>query len=404
MRKSLKLCIFTVLVCSFLLGTGMAVQAESKPSGVAINDTNFSSYLKWHAKNADTNKDGYLSGKEAAKVKELYFTARKAVESFKGIEYFPDVEKFVYRAGIVDEDEAVYEESTASVVDLSGFKKLKSVYIHSGTDYLRTVNLQDCTNLRDVQIEGMRDGCVDTLNLDGCTNLRTIKLSSLFITKLNLSGFKHLTEVDIGDDFKEKLQTLNLKKCSNLKTVSVWSDRLTKLKLKGAKKLESLNVTAASLTNLDLTSNTQLKDLNLGSGTKVASLDLSHNTELMTMGCYQTELTALDFSHNKNLVKVDCHNNKNIASINVKGCKKLRTLRFDNTKVRKMDVKTNTNLRNLRCENTALKRLNLKKNVNLQKLRCENTGLTKLNLSNTKIRKPSALKCDPDVTVTYASK
>ena len=420
MKKLLKPFILTILACTFLLGTGRSAQAASK---VAINDTNFSSYVKWHARNADTNKDGYLSGKEASKVKKLYFTARKPVESFKGIEYFTDVEKFSYRAGIVDPDEAVYEESTAPVVDLSGFKKLKSVYIRSSTDYLRTVNLQDCTNLRDVTIEGRRDGCVDTLNLEGCTNLRTIELFALDITKLNLSGFKHLTEVSIDDFVKGKLQTLTLKKCSNLKTVSIWSDRLTKLKLKGAKRLGSLRVTAASLTHLDLTGNTQLKELYLGRGTKVTSLDLSHNTKLMTMRCYQTALTALDFSQNKNLVKVSCPNNKNIASINVKGCKKLRSLRFDNTKVKRINVKTNTDLRNLRCEDTPLTKLDVKKNTELQSLRCDHTGISKLNLKNnknlkklictetdirkldlskTKIKKSSALECDPDVSVIYA--
>ena len=442
MKKLLKPFIFITLTCTVLLGAGRSAQAASK---VAINDTNFSSYVKWHARNADTNKDGYLSGKEASKVKELYFTARKPVESFKGIEYFTDVEKFSYRAGIVDPDEAVYEESTAPVVDLSGFKKLKSVYIRSSTDYLRTVNLQDCTNLRDVTIEGRRDGCVDTLNLEGCTNLRTIELFALDITKLNLSGFKHLTEVSIDDLVKGKLQTLNLKKCSNLKTVSIWSDRLTKLKLKGAKKLEYLYVKAASLTNLDLRTNvklreldinggtkltsldlshnTQLRDLHLGQGTNLTSLDLSHNTKLTTMGCYQTALTELDFRQNKNLVKVDCHNNKNIASINVKGCKKLRSLRFDNTKVKRINVKTNTDLRNLRCEDTPLTKLDVKKNTELQSLRCDHTGISKLNLKNnkklkklictetdirkldlskTKIKKPSALECDPDVSVIYA--
>lgn len=423
MRKLLKPIIITMLACTFLLGAGMSAQAASK---VAINDENFAWVVKDCAEEADTNKDGYLSEKEASKVKKLWFNPAFNVESFKGIEYFTDVERFVYKANIVDEesnDYIVYEESTAPVVDLSGFKKLKSVYIRSSTDHLRTVNLQGCTNLREVRIEGRRDGCVDTLNLDGCTNLRTLDLMWTNIKKINLSGFKHLTEVSIDDLGQEKVQTLNLKKCSNLKTVRVLSDRLTKLKLKGAKKLENLNVTAASLTNLDLTSNTQLKELYLGSGTKVASLDLSHNTRLETMGCYRTALTALDFSHNKNLVKVDCHNNGNIASINVKGCKKLRSLRFDNTKVKRINVKKNTDLRYLRCEDTPLTKLDVRKNTNLQSLRCDHTGIRKLNLkknrklkklicpetnirkldlSKTKIKKPSALECDPDVSVIYA--
>ncbi len=98
----------------------------------------------------------------------------------------------------------------ASVIDLSNFKKLKRVQIYTITDYLRTINLQDCTNLREVYITGGCDSCIDALNLKGCTNLRAIELSGLNITKLNLAGFQHLKEISISDSTRS-LQTLNLK-------------------------------------------------------------------------------------------------------------------------------------------------------------------------------------------------
>ncbi len=62
MKKHLKLFIFTALACTFLLGAGVSAQAASKY--VAINDTNFSSAVKTYAEEADTNRDGYLSGKK----------------------------------------------------------------------------------------------------------------------------------------------------------------------------------------------------------------------------------------------------------------------------------------------------------------------------------------------------
>ncbi len=361
MRKHLKPIIFTTLACVFLLGAGVSAQAASKSPDVAINDTNFSSYLKWHAKNADTNGDGYLSGKEASNVKEIHFDSSDYVDSIKGIENFTNLENFDYDEMFFDESEGIYQKATASVIDLSNFKKLKRVQIYTITDYLRTINLQDCTNLREVYITGGCDSCIDALNLKGCTNLRAIELSGLNITKLNLAGFQHLKEISISDSTRS-LQTLNLKKCSSLKTVSVWSDSLTKLKLKKAKNLDSLSVTGRALTSVDLSTNVQLKTLHIGWGgrTGITSMDLSKNKKLETLSCYWTELVSLDLSNNPNLIKVDCHKNPN------------------------------------------LEKLNLKRNVNLRKLLCENTRLTELDLSNTRIRESSALECDPDVTVTYA--
>ena len=93
MQKHLKLFIFTALACAFLMGTGVSAQAASK---VAINDETFARAIKEYAEEADTNKDGYLSEKEASKVKTLWLSARYNIDSFKGIEYFTDVEKFIY--------------------------------------------------------------------------------------------------------------------------------------------------------------------------------------------------------------------------------------------------------------------------------------------------------------------
>ena len=398
MRKHFKTFIVTALACSLLLGAGISAKAESK---VAINDTNFSAEVKRKAEEADTNKDGYLSEGEASRVRTLRFDSFENIDSFKGIEYFTELENFFYRANTVNEDEGVTAASTASEIDLSGFEELKTVRIDSHTGYLKTVNLQDCTSLQDVEISGMRDACIDFLNLKGCTNLRTLNLSWPNITKLNLSGFKRLTEVTLTDG-RGRLQTLNLRKCSSLKTLSVDSSSMTKLKLKGAKKLESLNLTGRALESLDLSTNTQLEEVYLGWGTKLSSLDLSSNKKLKTFECYRTELTSLDLRNHTSLIKVDCHNNKNLSAIKVKGCKKLKNLRFDNTALTKINVKTSPALQRLRCENTLLTKLNLKKNTKLKNLRCENTRLTQLDLSNTKIKDDSRLKCDPTVSVIYA--
>lgn len=378
MRKNFKTFIFTALACTFLLGAGISARAESR---VAINDTNFSSEVKREAEEADTNGDGYLSETEASKVKTLRFTPGYNLDSFKGIEYFDDITYFYYRgrAASTDyEDFNIYEDSTVSEINLGGFKKLERVKIDCRTPYLKTVDLEDCTNLKELTIEGsISNEGITSLNLKGCTNLQTVDCRDIFVNKLNLSGMKKLTSVSV---FGNNMETLNLKKCSNLKTVDAGGDRLTKLKLKGAKKLEELNVRGDALETLDLSTNTKLKKLD-------------SNCE---------NIVSLDLRENKNIEKVECINNYKLAELKVKGCTKLKNIRCDNTALSKLNVKTNTNLRRLICRGTNLTKLNLKNNKKLKFLWCSNTGIQELNLSNTKIKDASGVRCDSDVSVTYA--
>ena len=399
MRKHIKTFIVTALACSLLLGAGISAKAESK---VAINDTNFSAEVKREAEEADTNGDGYLSETEASKVKKLYFAPNYNLDSFKGIEYFPDITYFYYRGRSAGEyeDFDIIEESTAFEIDLSGFEKLERVRIDCRTPYLKTVNLEDCTKLKELTIEGSvlnTDG-ITSLNLDGCTNLQTVYCRDIAIPKLKLAGLKKLTEITvIGDN----METLNLKNCTKLKTVLAGGDRLMKLKLKGDKNLEELSVVSDSMENLDLSTNTKLKELSLDN-VKIDAPDLSHNKNLTKLDCYQTEIISLDLRENRNLTMVDCHNNKMLQELKVKGCNKIKTLRCYNTALTKLNVKKNSSLTRLHCKQTQISKLNLKNNKKLKKLICTETNIQELDLSNTKIKDASGLECDPAVSVTYA--
>ena len=377
MRKHFKTFIVAAFACSLLLGAGISAKAESK---VAINDTNFSAEVKREAEEADTNGDGYLSGTEASKVKKLYFAPNYNLDSFKGIEYFPDITYFYYRGRSAGEyeDFDIIEESTASEIDLSGFEKLERVRIDCRTPYLKTVNLEDCTKLKELTIEGSvlnTDG-ITSLNLDGCTNLQTVSCQDIAIPKLKLAGLKKLTDVTAFGE----MGILNVKNCTNLKTVNAGGSQLSSLKLKGAKKLEELYVSSDALTTLDVSTNSNLKKL------KVSS----------------EGITSLDLRKNKKIEKIECINDYNLAKLKVKGCTKLKNIRCDNAALTKLNIKTNTSLRRLICRGTDITTLNLKNNRNLNYLWCTNTGIQELDLSNTKIKDDSRLKCDPTVSVIYA--
>ena len=376
MKKHIKAFIFTSLSCALLLSPGVFAKASVK---VPINENNFSASLIDDAQEADKNKDGYLSKSEIAKATDIFVgfgsSFSQTEDPFKGLQYFTEAETFTYWGNTDDEDEMIFTDQPVShTIDLGGFKKLKRVEIECYNPYLKGVDLSGCTRLEEVYLLSSSE--IDTFNLSGCTNLRTMDCSGITARKLDLSGASRLTKVELFGDFK----VLNMKGCSSLKSLWTSSDNLTKLKLKGAKKLEDLTVSSDALKSLDLSANTRLKRLD-------------SNCE---------NIISLDLRKNKNIQKIECINNYKLSELKVKGCTKLKNIRCDNAALSKLNIKTNTNLRRLICRGTNITKLDLKNNKKLNFLWCSNTGIQELDLSNTKIKEASGLKCDSDVSVTYA--
>ena len=99
---------------------------------------------------------------------------------------------------------------------------------------------------------------------------------------------------------------------------------------------------------------------------KITELDMSSNSELKNLGCYRNQLTQLIVSGNNELTSLSCGNNQLTA----------------------LDVSSNLNLTLLSCRNNQLTSLNLSHNSKLMSLDCDNNQLTFLDLSkNVKLEK-----------------
>ena len=227
MRKSIQMAVFAAVACVFMTGAGMFVKAADK---VAINENNFAPAVMEYAQNADTNKDGFLSSKEASKVKKMRFTTRQYIDSFQGIKYFKKLKKFDYEVAEYQQD-----MTAATDLDLSGLKKLENVSIYSESMYIGTINLQNCTNLQQVGIipESEHIVYIDSMNLQGCTNLESFVCGGQ-TDQIDLSGLKNLKSVM----FTGETETLNLDRCSKLKTMYIISDTLKTVSLKGVRNLK----------------------------------------------------------------------------------------------------------------------------------------------------------------------
>lgn len=398
MKKHLKTFIFTALACTLLLGAGISAEAAEKSSKVAINDENFAWAVKEYADQADTNKDGFLSKKEASKITSVEFNSPYNIDSLKGIEYFTEIKDFTYQAYDASGDygrHKIYENSTVEEIDLSGFKKLNTVYIQSSTPYLQTINLKNCTNLKELDITGqVEDGNVDKLNIKGCSNLQKLTLSYINIKTLKLTDMNKLADVYI---LAKPMETLNIKRCPAIRSLCVDSDRLTSFKQKDTDKLEDLSILSKSLKTVNLSKNHSLKKLYLYMP-ELTSLNVKNNKRLEKLTLFNTNVSSLDLRNNKNLIKVHCRQTPALKELRLEKCTKLKNLRIEDTGLTRLNVKKNRNLLRLRCENTPISKLNLKNNTKLRSLRCKGTKISKLDLSNTSIINVSH---DDGVSVIY---
>lgn len=376
MVKQIKLSFLIMLFICLTIHFTCSVEAEFK---VAINDENFSQQMKNYAKREDSNNDGYLSAKEASKITEIHFDSNENTDIFKGIHYFTNLQELWFESYIdrrSPEEITAAEKSNIQKMDLSGLKKLQKLEVECGNSYLQQINLEGCTNLKEVYIQG--DDNISDINLDQCINLQKIYCTQISMKKIKLSGMKKLREIDLG----VLSESVIIKNCPALKRLDISGHNMTKLKLKDIDQLENMYLWSKSLT----------------------SLDVSNLSRLKKLSCQIPACTSLNLKQNKKLRYLNCNFSVNLSKINIKNCRNLKALRCNHTSIEKLNIKHNTNLEILLCNRTAIKKLNLKNNRHLKRLECKNTNIEKLDLSHTRIGKSSELKCDPDVAVTYATK
>ena len=139
------------------------------------------------------------------------------------------------------------------------------------------------------------------------------------------------------------------------------------------------------LTKLDVSKNTQLKYLWCYNN-QLTELDVSKNIQLAAVVCWNNQLTKLDVSKNMQMTILYCYNNQ-LKSLDVSKNAKLMSLHCDNNQLTKLDVSKNAQLEILYCDNNQLTKLDVSKNVQLEILHCGNNQLTNMDISkNTKLQ------------------
>lgn len=194
------------------------------------------------------------------------------------------------------------------------------------------------------------------------------------------------------------LTELNVSKNTELRDLECGNNQLKQLDVSSNTKLTSINIYGSSVTGLNVSKNTELKTLAV-SGNPIMKLDLSQNSKLDWLGCGDCGLTELDVTNNPELTYIYCPENR-LSELDVSNNKKLDTLNCRDNKLSTLNLKNNPLLTVLYCDSSNISALNLQACTKLQVLYCYRTKLTKLDVS--KNPELSYISCDASLEVTGA--
>ena len=258
-KKLLFSFLFSAAATAILI-PGMALNADSS---VEINKTNFpdANFRTFVSKSFDKDKDGKLSLAEIKAVDEISCSSEK-IKSFKGIEFFTDVET-------ID-----CFDNEISELDLSKNTKLKKLR---------------CS-----------DNEIDELDLSGTPELTELDCGSNDLTSLNLA--KNTKLEDLKCDYNELLDNLDISKNTKLTYLDCYDCDLHSLDLKNNPKLDTLIAGHNYLTSIDLSGLTKLDTACLNEN-KLKTLDIVDCVELRELDVSCNNIDYLDISKCKKLIE-----------------------------------------------------------------------------------------------------
>ena len=188
---------------------------------------------------------------------------------------------------------------------------------YTGEDF---VHIYDKVGTYSVKITG-KDGAITFLNFDQidggynqystiqlnrCTQLKGLSIEGNRLTSLDISKCTQLEELDC---YGNQLTSLDISKCTQLEELECEGNRLTSLDVSKNTQLKELYCDYNQLTSLDISKNTQLKRLYCADN-QLTSLDISKCTQLKQLYCEDNQLTSLDVSKNTQLKELYCADNQ----------------------------------------------------------------------------------------------
>ena len=255
---------------------------------------------------------------------------------------------------------------------------------------INSTNFPDA-NFRNYLLELFPKGYINTSDVNSTTSmsLRSKSISSL-------TGIGYFTKLTTLDCSTNNLTSLDVSNLTVLKNLYCMQNKLTSLLT--PRSLETLNVGNNSMTNFQMTGDTNLKTLYLDACNNLKTVKLINNSALETLDvrmcnqlttfvCYGGKLTSLDLEGCSALTEMDCHSNlitsfsnlpSSLQTINCSSNKFTTLTLTGKSALKTLDVSNNTSLTKLECYNNALTSLNVSSCPVMTTLNCSNNKLTSL--------------------------
>ncbi len=195
----------------------------------------------------------------------------------------------------------------------------------------------------------------------------------------SLKGIEFFTPLVFLNCSRNSISELDLSKNTDLMDLDCNYNRLTEIDVSAIKDLRDFSCSGNSISSIDVSANTELQGV-WAASCPITSVDLSKNTKLTDVGFSDTYLTNLDLSNNPLIKNADCMDCR-LTSVNVSKCPRLEILHVRNNKLTRLDISKNPALISLGVSGNKLTSLNLSKNPNLQFVQCYDNMIQSLDVS-----------------------
>lgn len=280
----------------------------------------------------------------------------------------------------------ISDSERINMVDISGCTNLANCELKNNT-ILNAVRLVGAP-ISDVN--GMLEGTtsVNELNVSGNTAVVTIDFNTLpNVSVINVSGCTGLLGLDV--DSAVNLEQLNISE-TNFEEINLSNNTgLQSLEASGSA-LKTLNLLGCtSLSEVELTSATELVNLNIGGCWALTSIDISTLTNLEVFYANAAGInnlsgsaTKLDFSNNPNLKEIQVNDITSFTEIDLTANTKLEKFVYDRMPMTTVDLSNCVALQNFQIGGASLKSLDFSNCPDIFRIMAQNSGeLTSLNVN-----------------------
>ena len=308
----------------------------------------------------DTNGNGLIEYSEVQNISEIYIENVQFDANFTGLEQFPNLTTLVIEIetnsldftnlpNLITLEALVYGLNSTLTINSNMLRSIKLSGDKVSRFEIGDLVFLPSSVLEDVEISKYH-GNPTTININDLSSLKNLELTSTSINNIDTSNNLGLESLKIINRSFYTIQT-DLTNNLLLKTVKSpavgfdFNSLNTLLNLEYLDLSESIiNGPVNNITTLNFSNQTELKELKLNDITNLNSIDISTNLMLESLELKKTDLNSLDLSNFLMLNSLTIEENPNFQKLNLLSNTALTFLRLYLVNLSNLDISQNVNL------------------------------------------------------------